>query len=415
MYQAESVRGVISSKQRLLPLLKRFSGTPVFALGLTSLFTDISSEMVSSILPLYIVFTLHSSPMIFGAIDGIYQGASVLIRLISGFFSDKLQRHKEIAATGYIFSALNKIGFLINGLNVGSIGGLILLDRIGKGIRTPSRDAIISQTSDSKTLASSFGVHRTMDTFGAMLGPLLAAFILAQFPAGYSIIFSASAAFAFVGVAIILFFVPSIKNIKSKSISLLSINGLFNSEKFKTIFLSSTLLSLVTISDSFIYLSLQKLFNLSHSLFPLLYIAVALVFIFLAIPIGKLADKIGRFKVFLAGYMLLFLSYLMLLTPISQVFIISLTLLFLGLYYASTDGVLSAMVSKITPQQTRATGLSIVTTGSGIGKIVSSILFGYLWTVYNLTVAIFVFAILFLVVFLLVSKQLKRLYVQAKN
>ena len=96
-------------------------------------------------------------------------------------------------------------------------------------------------------------------------------------------------------------------------------------------------------------------------------------------------------------------------------FTISLTLLFLGLYYASTDGILSAIVSKITPQQSRATGLSIVATGSGIGKIVSSILFGYLWTVYNLEVATFIFVVLFLVIFFLLSKQLKTLYAKAKN
>src|SRR3954447_25803597 len=150
----------------------RVGGT-VLLLGTCSLLTDISSEMVSAILPLYLVFTLGFTPLQYGVIDGLYQGAAALINLASGYVGDRLRRHKVVAATGYGLSALCKLGLALIGGAGGRLSALILLDRTGKGIRTAPRDAMISLTAPKRELGFAFGVHRAMDTAGAMIGPLV--------------------------------------------------------------------------------------------------------------------------------------------------------------------------------------------------------------------------------------------------
>ena len=152
-------------------------------LGLTSMFTDISSEMVTTILPIYLVFTLGMTPLQFGVIDGIQQGGAVARpRGFSGFAADRFGRYKEVAVVGYGLSAVCRIGLLLVGRSWALIGGLVFLDRTGKGIRTAPRDALISLTTPKRELGTAFGVHRALDTAGAMIGPLLAFVLLVLAP-----------------------------------------------------------------------------------------------------------------------------------------------------------------------------------------------------------------------------------------
>jgi hypothetical protein len=134
----------------------------VWYLGATSFFTDVSSEMVSSILPIYLVLHLHLSPLAFGTIDGLYQGFAAFARLAGGFLADRWRNHKNVASFGYGLSAACKLGLLAAGNAWGLLAATIALDRTGKGIRTAPRDALISYSSERKTLASSFGVHRAL-------------------------------------------------------------------------------------------------------------------------------------------------------------------------------------------------------------------------------------------------------------
>src|SRR5262247_3371149 len=153
----------------------------VWALGLTSFLTDISSEMVNSVLPVYLVLHLHLSPLQYGTIDGVYNGLAVtLVSLAAGLTADRTKRHKEVALAGYEFSAVCKLLLLAAG---GVWGWLIVitgLDRIGKGIRTAPRDAMISLNTPPRLMASAFAVHRALDAGGSLLGPLVAFILLAQ-------------------------------------------------------------------------------------------------------------------------------------------------------------------------------------------------------------------------------------------
>jgi MFS family permease len=372
-------------------------GSTVIFLGLTSLLTDISSEMVTATLPLYLLLTLRLAPLQFGLIDGLNQGASVLVRIASGLFADRWRRTKEVATGGYAFSAICRIGLLLVGRNWLALSGVVLLDRIGKGIRTSPRDAMIAASVPSEILGMAFGVHRAMDTAGAMLGPLLAAGLLALVPGSYDTVFIVSFCFAFVGVAVISLLVeppaPSTPAEATPPVSSQVVSQLLARPGFRALVLVSSALALTTLSDSFIFLTLQRGSSLSLSLFPLLYVGVALVYMFLAIPMGRLADRLGRRQVFVAGYALLVVVYGLLLLPgIPQMVSLGILLL-MGVYYAATDGVLAALASAILPEQWRTTGLAILTTGTSLARLLASLGYGAFWTYLGPSQALSIFLV----------------------
>ena len=386
MYPIENSGDLLKNKRRQLFSREMWSsvGSNVFFLGLTSLLTDISSEMVTATLPLYLLITLRLAPLQFGLIDGINQGASVLVRIASGLIADRWRRAKEVAMAGYAFSAVCRIGLLLVGRSWLGISGVVLLDRIGKGIRTSPRDAMIASSVSPERLGTAFGVHRAMDTAGAMLGPLVAAGLLYLAPGSYDAVFIVSFCFAIVGVAVITLLVdpPAVSAPAAGSPPVTSkvIGQLLSRPDFRALVSISSLLALTTLSDSFIFLTLQRRFDLSISLFPLLYVGIALVYMLLAIPTGRLADRLGRRQVFLAGYVLLALVYGLLLIPgLPQTLSLG-VLLLLGLYYAATDGVLAALASAMLPEEWRTTGLAIMTTGTGLARLLASLGYGALWT-----------------------------------
>jgi MFS family permease len=399
MYPIENSGDLIKNKRRQLFSREMWVsvGSNVFFLGLTSLLTDISSEMVTATLPLYLLLTLRLAPLQFGLIDGLNQGASVLVRIASGLIADRWRRTKDVATAGYAFSAVCRIGLLLVGRSWLALSGVVLLDRIGKGIRTSPRDAMIAASVPSERLATAFGVHRAMDTAGAMLGPLIAAGLLALAPGKYDTVFIVSFCFAVVGVAVIKLLVetpvPGTPAEGSPTVTLNVISQLLALPKFRALVLVSSVLALATLSDSFIFLTLQRKFNLSLSLFPLLYVGIALVYMFLAIPIGRLADRLGRRQIFIVGYGFLAFVYALLLLPgLPQAS--SLGILFLmGLYYAATDGVLAALASAILPEQWRTTGLAIMTTGTGLARLLASLGYGALWTYLGPNLALGLFLI----------------------
>ena len=173
----------------------------VVMLGITSLLTDISSEMVASVLPIYFVLQLGFSPIQFGAFDGIYQGLAAVLCIGAALAADRRQRHKRVAELGYGLSALTRLGLVLASGAWVPLVGFLYLDRLGKGIRTAPRDALISMSSTRARLGASFGVHRALDTTGAVLGPLVGAFLLARNPAGFDVVFMTSFFVAVIGVA----------------------------------------------------------------------------------------------------------------------------------------------------------------------------------------------------------------------
>lgn len=354
----------------------------VVLLGLTSLFTDVSSEALTAVLPLYLALELRMTPLQFGLLDGLYQGASALVRVASGLVADRFGRLKAVAFGGYALSAACKPALLVAGAAWGPIAGVLLLDRLGKGVRTAPRDALIARATPASRLGEAFGLHRSLDALGALLGPVLAFAVLAAAPGAYDAVFVASFAAALVGLAILGLFVadrgaaaPPAPRAGPRRL-----RAAFASARFRTLVAAGGLLGLATISDALLYLLLQRRGAVSATAFPLLFVGTAAVYLLLARRAGRLADRFGRARVFLAGHALALAIYGLLLTGAAGPAAIVACVALLGAYYAATDGVLAALASAVLDEDHLATGLAVVSTVAAIARLVASTAFGALWS-----------------------------------
>ncbi|MBN0044920.1 MFS transporter [Streptomyces actuosus] len=395
----------------------------VLALGTVSLITDVSSEMVTAVLPLYLVAGLGLSPLGFGLLDGIYNGFSAAVRLAGGHLADRGGgRHKWVAGFGYGLSALCR-PLLLVAHALTPIGLVLAADRTGKGLRTAPRDALISLSSSPESRGRAFGVHRAMDTAGALLGPLAAFWILRVTVDGYDAVFTASFCVAAVGVLVLVLFVPggparptaapaqpptstststststqppapspspspapapSSAPIPAARPTLRAAAGLLRGRELRGITVCALLLGLATVSDSFVYLLLQRRLGVPDRWFALLPLGTAAAFLLLAVPLGRLADRVGRRRVFLAGHGALLAAYTLLLASWHGPALPYAVLLLHGGFYAATDGVLMAAASETVPESLRSSGLAVVQTGQALARFACSMLFGAAWTLWG--------------------------------
>ncbi|MER5751273.1 MFS transporter [Streptomyces sp. NPDC002088] len=359
----------------------------VLALGTVSLITDVSSEMVTAVLPLYLVAGLGLSPLGFGFLDGIYNGFSALVRLVGGHLADRGGgRHKWVAGLGYGISAACK-PLLLLAHSLTPIGLILAADRTGKGLRTAPRDALISLSSTPDTRGRAFGVHRAMDTAGALLGPLVAFLILRTTVDGYDAVFTVSFCVAVVGVLVLVLFVPGSSSApaieKAVRPTLRAALGLLRHRDLRRITICALLLGLATVSDSFVFLLLQRRLDVPDRWFALLPLGTAAAFLLLAVPLGRLADRVGARRVFLAGHGALLLAYGILLSSWHGTALPYAVLLLHGGFYAATDGVLMAEASDSVPEALRSSGLALVQTGQALARFACSLGFGAAWTLWG--------------------------------
>ncbi|MFJ9950227.1 MFS transporter [Kitasatospora sp. NPDC091207] len=396
---------------------------PVIALGAVSLVTDVSSEMVTAVLPLYLVLGLGLSPLQFGFLDGLFNGATALVRLLGGRLADRGGgRHRTVAGVGYLLSALSRLGLLLAGGAAGGIAAALAADRLGKGLRTAPRDALISLSAPPEALGRAFGVHRAMDTTGALLGPLVAFAVLWATADAYDAVFVVSFATGLLGVLVLVLFVPAGAAAPERTSapkrtavpkrtatpkrtsapkrtavpgpsaapgpSALPACGpepartrhrALGDPVFRRVVTAAALLGAATIGDSFLYLLLQRGLDLPAVLFPLLPLGAAACYLLLAVPVGRLADRTGRRTPFLCGHGALLAAYLTLTTAPSWATAV-LTLVLLGVFYAATDGVLMALAGPVLPPDGRAGGLAVLQTGQALARLVGAAGFGAAWT-----------------------------------
>ncbi|GAA3082520.1 MFS transporter [Streptosporangium carneum] len=354
----------------------------VLALGAVSLVTDVSSEMVTAVLPLYLTLFLGLSPLQFGLLDGLSFGVTAMVRLAGGNLADRWQRRKLVAGIGYGLSALCKPALLAVGSSVAALGVVIAADRTGKGLRTAPRDALISLSVPPGELGRAFGAHRAMDTLGALLGPLVAFAVLAGTGGAYDAVFMVSFCVAVLGVLLLVMYVRDRRTPSQgprPDASPRAALGLLRDAAFLRVCVVAALLGLVTVGDAFVYLLLQKRGVVDAEYFPLLSIGTAAAYLLLAVPVGRLADRLGRVPVFLAGHLALVAAYLVLLGPGWLVAVLVLH----GAFYAATDGVLMAVAGPMLPAHLRTSGMALLQTGQATARLLSSTLFGALWTVWG--------------------------------
>ncbi|MFI6938580.1 MFS transporter [Streptomyces sp. NPDC050418] len=360
----------------------------VFALGTVSLVTDISSEMVTAVLPLYLVLQLGLNPLQFGILDGMYNGVTAFVRLAGGHIADRRRNHKLVAGCGYGLSALCKLGLLLAGGSTAALSATLAADRVGKGIRTAPRDALITLSCDERDLGRAFGVHRAMDTTGALLGPLAAFALLWVTADAYDAVFVVSFCLGLLGVLILYAFVPGRSPDTIRRPPAPTLRSVFRIPAFRKVLFAASLLSLVSVGDGLLYLVLQKRLDLDTAYFPLLPLGSAAVYLLLAVPIGRIADRIGRRIPYLLGHLGLLGAYLSLSSPATGWLLTVTVVLLLGSYYAATDGVLMALGGPFVPEERRGAGLALLQSGQAIGRLLASVLFGAAWTLWGMDTAL---------------------------
>lgn len=360
-------------------------GGNVFALGSVSLLTDISAEMVSAILPVYLVFGLSMSPLAYGMIDGIYTGATALLRLVGGYVADRVRKPKAVAGIGYAMSALAKLGLLAVGRSAGAIGLVIAVDRAGKGLRTAPRDALITLSTPPQALGRAFGVHRAMDGIGAFLGPIAALAVLAATGQAIDAVLVTSFCIAALGVLVLVLFVRDRRDVRPPAavVSPREALTLLRAAPVRRLLIAACLLGFAVIGDGFVYLLLQRREEVSIGSFPLLAVGTSLAYLLLAIPAGALADRIGRVPVVLGGYAALIVVYLLIFGPLHGWPLLVLVLVLYGFFYAATDGVLMALAGPVLPEHLRTTGIALIQTGQALAYLASSVLFGLAWQLWG--------------------------------
>ncbi|WP_193614076.1 MFS transporter [Nocardioides lijunqiniae] len=369
---AASPDAPVAGRRRVAPV--------VVTLGIVSLVTDISSESVAAILPLYLTAVVGLSAVSYGLVDALYQGVSALVRIGGGWAADRSGHPKWVAFLGYGMSAVARF-LLLFSTGLAAISAVIAADRVGKGLRTAPRDAMISAATPPESLGHAFGVHRALDTTGAAIGPLIAFAVLWWIPDGYLTVMVISFGFAVLGVALLGLLVPD-RPVPERRRDRAPVRwrevarpGLVR------LVVVAGALGLVTVGDGFLYLALLELGGFAAHWFPLLYVGTNVVYLALAIPVGRLADRRGKATVLIAGHGALLAAYAVVALSLDATASTLLVLLLLGTFYAATDGVIAALAGRLVPDELRASGIASVQTVVVLARMVSSAAFGALWFV----------------------------------
>jgi MFS family permease len=348
----------------------------VFVLGLVSFFNDVSSEMIYPIVPIFLTSILGAPVAIVGLIEGIAESTASILKVVSGWLSDKFQRRKPFLVAGYSFSAISKI---ILSLAFSWTFVLIarFIDRFGKGTRTSARDALIVESSENSVRGRAFGFHRALDTLGAVVGPMIALLAIHFLDNNFRLIFFLAFIPAFIGILLLLFFVKEKKK-EANSSSAFRLHWRNLDPSFKIFLLISFIFALGNSSDAFLILRAQNL-GLSLSLVVLAYVLFNFTYAIFSIPAGIISDKIGPRKVLLAGFLLFSAVYLFFGLVHSSLF---LWLLFpvYGLYMALTEGVGKAYISNLVPQEKTGMAFGVYQTNIGLTTFFASLFAGLLWT-----------------------------------
>lgn len=359
---------------------KKIWGFPrnVFFMGWVSLFTDISSEMIVSVLPLFLSNVIGASKTTIGIIEGIAESTASILKVFSGWLSDLFQRRKSLVVGGYTLSTLAK-GFLPFASTSFEVLAFRFFDRVGKGVRSAPSDALIADSTPANMRGKSFGFHRAMDSTGAVIGPLIAFLVLTFLNKdGYRILFWIALIPAVIAIMIMVFYVKE-KRVPASSqpspVTRFSFEG-FNIGFF-------LLLGIVVIfmlgnsSDAFLLLRAENV-GVPVALVPLTYLLFNVVYALTAFPAGAFSDKIGRIWMILGGYLIYSFVYFGFAT-VSNPWMVPVLFAIYGIYMGMTDGVIRAYVADLVPAQSRGTAYGIYYTVVGITLLPASIIAGILW------------------------------------
>ena len=348
----------------------------VVVLGFVSLLTDISSEGIYPLIPLFLVEVLKTQIVAVGLIEGVANSTASLLRIFSGWLSDVLGNRKWLTATGYALSMVSKPVLSISN-SWQAVFGIRFADRLGKGIRTAPRDALIADSAPAEQRGVSFGFHRAMDTVGAVTGPLLAFWLLRSLAYGYRTIFLLSAIPAALGVLILIIFIrePRCERPAHAERPSLTLKGF--SREFKLFLLAATVFSIGNSSDVFLILRARNV-GIAAASVLLVYVVFNIVEASLSMWAGALSDRVGRRNVILAGYVVYAVVYAGFGLARSPSTVWALFALY-GVHNALTQSVQRAFAADLCCAGARGTGLGAFHTLTGVALLPASLIAGYLW------------------------------------
>ena len=350
----------------------------VWVLGFVSLLMDVSSEMIHSLLPMFMVTVLGASVLAVGIIEGIAESTALIVKVFSGAISDYLGKRKGLAVLGYSLGALSKPLFALSA-GVGMVVSARFIDRIGKGIRGAPRDALVADITPPALRGAAFGLRQSLDTVGAFAGPLIATGLMLLWANDFRAVFWAACVPALLCVALLVIGVreperaqPAVRSNPLRRAALARLGP-----AFWWVAAIGAVFTLARFSEAFLVLRAQQL-GVPMALVPLVMVAMNLVYAASAYPFGKLSDTVNHRSLLALGLAVLIASDLLLgLAGHWSVAMLGVALW--GVHMGMTQGLLAAMVAATAPEDLRGTAYGMFNLLSGLAMLVSSVLAGVLW------------------------------------
>ena len=348
-------------------------------LGFVSLFMDVSSELIHSLLPVFMVTSLGASAFAVGVVEGIAESTALIVKVFSGALSDYIGKRKGLAVIGYGLGALSKPLFAL-ALSVNWVLAARFLDRIGKGIRGAPRDALIADLAPAEIRGAAYGLRQSLDTVGAFLGPLLGVALMLLWAGDFRTVFWFAVIPAFISVLLLVFGVdePGTRAAQHRPGVPIEWNTLAEmGGAYWFVVAAGGVFTLARFSEAFLILRAQQQ-GLPDSYAPLVLVVMNLVYAISAYPLGKLADRMSHLTLLSAGLIVLIAADLIL-AQAQGLAAVALGVALWGLHMGMTQGLLATMVADTAPAHLRGTAFGFFNLASGVAMLVASVLAGLLW------------------------------------
>lgn len=365
----------------------------VWVLGGVSMLMDVSSEMIHSLLPLFMVTTLGASVVLIGLIEGLAEATALIIKVFSGVLSDYLGKRKGLALLGYGLGALSKPLFALAS-GVGLVFGARILDRVGKGIRGAPRDALVADVTPPEIRGAAFGLRQSLDTVGAFLGPLLAVGLMLLWHDDFRAIFWVAVIPGALAIALLFFGLQEpqlpIEHKRSNPIRRENLSRL--GQTYWWVVGLGALFTLARFSEAFLVLRAQQM-DIPLALIPLVMVAMNLLYAISAYPFGKLSDRMNHSTMLQAGLLVLIVADIVLALSTHWIGLLFGVALW-GIHMGMTQGLLAAMIANTAPADLRGTAFGMFNLMSGVALLLASLGAGILWETWGAASTFYVGAII---------------------
>ncbi|MBS1131256.1 MAG: ral substrate transporter:Major facilitator superfamily 1 [Proteobacteria bacterium] len=354
----------------------------IWMLGFVSLLMDISSEMIHSLLPLFMVGTLGASALVVGLIEGLAEATALIVKVFSGALSDYLGKRKGLAVFGYALGALSKPVFALAS-GTGLVLAARLADRVGKGVRGAPRDALVADIAPPELRGAAFGLRQSLDTVGAFVGPLLAVGLMLLWADDFRAVFWVAVIPGLLAVAVLVFGVHEpdrpAHTVRRNPISRANLRRLGGA--YWWVVAVGGLFTLARFSEAFLVLRAQQ-GGMALALIPLVMVAMNIVYSLSAYPFGKLSDRVSHTKLLAIGLLVLIAADLVLASSSHWAVVLAGVALW-GIHLGMTQGLLATMVADTAPADLRGTAFGFFNLISGLAMLLASVCAGWLWDIYG--------------------------------